>query len=71
MNKNIKNIQQKLKSESFDVDADILFDFIYKSIQGRENGKYEFTKCINKAFEIIELISKKLIYQSQIYNFYL
>ena len=59
-NKNIKNIQKKLTLEGFDINTDILFAFIYKSIQGRENGKYEFTKCINKVFEIIDLISKKI-----------
>ena len=58
--KNNIKILKKLKSENFDVNQLELFNFLTKSIQGREKGKYEFTKCINKSFEIINIISKKI-----------
>ena len=59
-NKNVKHIQKFLKKDNFNISQSNLFSFIFYGIQGREKGKYEFTKCLDLIFQIVKIIGKKI-----------
>lgn len=50
----LKNIDKLLNKIGLQIDAKGLFDFIEKSIVGREFAKYEFTKNLSLVLDLIE-----------------
>lgn len=46
-------IDEELGQAGFSVDADALFSYIRKAVQGRELGKFEFSKALSRAMDII------------------
>lgn len=68
--KNSKKIINLLKYEKIKLDESELYQFIVNSIKGREKGKYEFTKCVNKILEIIKIFSNKLNLSKEDIQFY-
>jgi glutamine kinase len=46
-------ITEELEKAGFSVDADALFSYIRKAVQGRELGKFEFSKALSRAMDII------------------
>ncbi len=46
-------IQSHLDEEGFSVDVDELLDFIRTSVKGRESLKFEFTKNLSEAIELV------------------
>ena len=69
-NDNLKNIKKKIASEHININEKLLYEFIVSSIQGRERGKYEFTKCLNKIFEILKIIAIKLNFSIEDIQFF-
>lgn len=58
-NKKKKSINKLLKKE-FKISATEFFDFASKSIKGREDAKFFFTKCIDKIFSSLKDLAKEL-----------
>ena len=61
-NDKVNEINTFLKDQGFTVNANTLFDFVVLGIQGRERGKFEFTKnldmiimCIKKICNILNI----------------
>lgn len=54
----LKSIDRALKEHGLEQDALGLFDFIQASIQGREYGKFVFTKNLSDALRLIEKLGK-------------
>ena len=58
-NKKKKGINSLLKKE-FQISVNEFFNFASKSIKGREDAKFFFTKCIDKIFSSLKELAKEL-----------